>query len=86
MIRFFLDTLNVAVSLVTVNGVKVVKADVPTSLSIIVHAVDKVIPTIPPGRDIDALLSLNTRFSVFRYAVKYVELTHDIQETGLQST
>merc|ERR1712122_29955 len=47
---------------VTVNGVKVVKADVETSAGI-VHVVEKVIPTVAEGDNIAAVLTKDGRFN-----------------------
>merc|ERR1711997_1009405 len=55
-------------TVVTVNGVKVVKADVPTSAGV-VHVVEKVIPTVAKGDNIAAVLTADGRFGTLLAAV-----------------
>merc|ERR1711994_375139 len=65
---------------VTVNGVKVVKADVETSAGI-VHVVEKVIPTVAEGDNIAAVLTKDGRFNTLLAAVTAADLAGAVSTT-----
>merc|ERR1711872_327382 len=65
---------------VTVNGVKVVKADVETSAGI-VHVVEKVIPTVDEGDNIAAVLTKDGRFNTLLAAVTAADLAGAVSTT-----
>jgi len=65
---------------VTVNGVKVVKADVSTSAGI-VHVVEKVIPTVAEGDNIAAVLTKDGRFNTLLAAVTAADLAGAVSTT-----
>jgi len=67
-------------TVVTVNGVKVVKADVPTSAGI-VHVVEKVIPTVGAGDNIAAVLTKDGRFGTLLAAVGAAGLADAVSTT-----
>merc|ERR1712212_243940 len=67
-------------TVVTVNGVKVVKADVPTSAGV-VHVVEKVIPTVAKGDNIAAVLTADGRFGTLLAAVGAAGLADAVSTT-----
>merc|ERR1711872_1152249 len=67
-------------TLVTVNGVKVVKADVKTSAGI-VHVVNRVIPTVAEGDNIAAVLTKDGRFKTLLAAVTAADLAGAVSTT-----
>merc|ERR1711872_665524 len=67
-------------TLVTVNGVKVVKADVKTSAGI-VHVVNGVIPTVVEGDNIAAVLTKDGRFKTLLAAVTAADLAGAVSTT-----
>merc|ERR1711962_1149134 len=67
-------------TLVTVNGVKVVKADVKTSAGI-VHVVNRVIPTVTKGDNIAAVLTKDGRFKTLLAAVTAADLAGAVSTT-----
>merc|ERR1711994_586267 len=64
---------------VTVNGVKVVKADVETSAGI-VHVVEKVIPTVAEGDNMAAVLTKDGRFNTLLAAVTAADLAGAVEK------
>merc|ERR1712212_757882 len=67
-------------TLVTANGVKVVKPDVETSAGI-VHVVDSVLPTVAEGDNIAAVLTADGRFGTLLAAVGAANLAGAVSTT-----
>jgi len=66
---------------VTVNGVRVVKPDVPAGSGSVVHVVDKVLPTVEAGDNVAAVVSSNDQFSTLLAAVKAAGLVDALAST-----
>merc|ERR1711994_483693 len=66
---------------VTVNGVKVIKADVQAGSGSIVHVVEKVLPTLEKGDNIAAVLTKDGRFGTLLAAVTAADLAGAVSTT-----
>merc|ERR1711997_551905 len=66
---------------VTVNGVKVIKADVNAGSGSIVHVVEKVLPTLEKGDNIAAVLTKDGRFGTLLAAVTAADLAGAVSTT-----
>merc|ERR1712212_47631 len=66
---------------VTVNGVKVIKADVKAGSGSIVHVVESVLPTVAEGDNIAAVLTKDGRFGTLLAAVGAADLAGAVSTT-----
>ena len=69
-------------TVVTVNGVPVVKADVPAGSGSVVHVVEKVILPIKAGDNVAAVVSSDPQFSTLLAAVQAAGLADALATTG----
>merc|ERR1711994_372578 len=69
-------------TVVTVNGVPVVKADVPAGSGSVVHVVEKVILPIKAGDNVAAVVSSDSQFSTLLAAVQAAGLADALATTG----
>merc|ERR1712241_714680 len=67
--------------IVTVNGVKVIKPDVPAGSGSIVHVVESVLPTLDKGDNIAAVLTKDGRFGTLLAAVTAADLAGAVSTT-----
>jgi len=63
---------------ITVNGVKVTKADVAAGSGSIVHVVDKVLPTLQAGDNLAAVLKKDGRFNTLLAALSAADLAETV--------
>jgi len=68
-------------TVVTVNGVRVIKPDVPAGSGSVVHVVEKVLPTIKSGDNVAAVVSGDPQFSTLLAAVKAAGLVNALAST-----
>merc|ERR1712038_168739 len=68
-------------TIVTVNGVKVIKPDVKAGSGSIVHVVEKVLPTLEKGDNIAAVLTKDGRFGTLLAAVTAADLAGAVSTT-----
>ena len=69
-------------TVVTVNGIPVVKADVPAGSGSVVHVVEKVILPIKAGDNVAAVVSSDPQFSTLLAAVQAAGLADALATTG----